>query len=300
MEEETRQLFYSNPSVFIENTVREFVRSNPMNRLDSFSGSPVFTEPLVGFADGNDFLFKRYKSVIADFHLTPREVLSNHIMDIPGTYPANLPVVSVISYVLPIAKETRLSNRRETRGPSLRWNHTRWQGQEFIFDLSRHLVSILNDLGYEAIDPEQSSIFKVHKLSDGFASTWSQRHVAYVAGLGTFSLNDGFITPKGIAVRLGSVVTNLKLPYTPHKYSNPYANCLFYKNGSCKKCIERCPYGAITEKGHDKEKCREAMFEHQKPWMDGAYGVGYIGKYAGCGLCQTGVPCENRIPIEDN
>ena len=95
------------------------------------------------------------------------------------------------------------------------------------------------------------------------------------------------------------MVTDLKLPYTARKYSSLHANCLFYKNGSCKKCIERCPYGAITEEGHDKEKCREALFVHQKPWMDGVYGVGYIGRYAGCGLCQTGVPCENRIPVEE-
>jgi hypothetical protein len=31
--------------------------------------------------------------------------------------------------------------------------------------------------------------------------------------------------------------------------------------------------------------------------MEGAHGPGYIGLYAGCGLCQTGVPCESRIPI---
>jgi len=38
----------------------------------------------------------------------------------------------------------------------------------------------------------------------GPASSWSERHAAYAAGLGTFSLNDALITPKGIAHRLGS------------------------------------------------------------------------------------------------
>ena len=37
------------------------------------------------------------------------------------------------------------------------------------------------------------------------ASTWSERHVAYVSGLGTFGLSGGLITAKGQAVRLGSV-----------------------------------------------------------------------------------------------
>ena len=31
--------------------------------------------------------------------------------------------------------------------------------------------------------------------------------------------------------------------------------------------------------------------------MEGAHGPGFIGSYAGCGLCQTGVPCATLIPV---
>jgi len=55
-------------------------------------------------------------------------------------------------------------------------------------------------------------------LSDGLASNWSQRHIAYAAGLGTFSLSDGFITPKGIAMRCGSVVCDAALSPTLQVY----------------------------------------------------------------------------------
>jgi epoxyqueuosine reductase QueG len=205
--------------------------------------------------------------------------------------------VSVISFVLPIAKETRLSNAREKAGPSLRWNHTRWHGQDCINALSAHLVALLAKAGYEAIAPEISPYFRIFTVPDGFASNWSQRHIAYAAGLGTFSLNEGFITKKGMTMRCASVVTSLKLESTARTYTQHLANCRFYAEGQCGACMKRCPYGAISEKGHDKLKCRDALFEKQRPWIEGDHGPGYIGAYAGCGLCQTGVPCETRIPV---
>jgi len=35
----------------------------------------------------------------------------------------------------------------------------------------------------------------------GYASSWSERHIAYVAGLGTFGFCDDLITPVGKAMR---------------------------------------------------------------------------------------------------
>jgi len=98
-------------------------------------------------------------------------------------------------------------------------------------------------------------------------------------------------------MRCGSMVTNLKLTASPRPYPHHLANCLFYATGKCGVCIRRCPGDAISEQGHDKAKCSQVIFKVQKPWLDGDHGPGYIGQYAGCGLCQTGVPCEHRIPL---
>jgi epoxyqueuosine reductase QueG len=207
--------------------------------------------------------------------------------------------ISVISWVLPSTQATRISLRGETWVPSLRWNYTRWQGQDFNFKLARHLVSLLEDAGYEAVAPELAKFFEGKTLANGPASNWSQRHVAYAAGLGTFSLNDALITPKGIAVRLGSVVTNLILPPSPRPYAGRVANCLFYHDKSCRRCIERCPVGAITEQGHDKIKCRQFLFGRQIEILrEMGRDKGYVGSYLGCGLCQTKVPCESRNPVK--
>ena len=291
-----RELFEADAAAFLGKAIKEYVVTSPANRFESFDGGRIFDEPLVGFADGDDIIFQDYKEIIGDFHLTPREALEKHL-ESEGSSQENLYIVSVISFVLPVTYKTRLSLRNETMIPSLRWNHTRWHGQDLINELSRHVVSLLESLDYRAVAPELADFFKLKNLPSGYASNWSQRHIAYAAGLGTFSLNDGFITRRGMAMRCGSVVTDARITSSLRAYKDHLANCLFYSNGSCRSCAERCPAGAISEQGHDKNKCLEFLFTKQKEILkEMGREEGYIGRYLGCGLCQTKVPCEARIP----
>ena len=291
-----RELFEADPAAFVEKAIKGYATTSPGNRFDSFDCGCIFDEPLVGFADGDDAIFQDYKSIIGDFHLTPREVLEKHL-ESRISIQKRPSQVSVISFVLPVTYETRLSLRKETVIPSLRWNHTRWHGQDFINELSGHVVSLLESLSYQAVAPELADFYKLRNLPSGFSSNWSQRHVAYAAGLGTFSLSDGFITPRGTAMRCGSVVTDVYLPPSLRACKDHLANCLFYSDGSCRRCAERCPAGAISEQGHDKNKCLEFLFTKQKKILEKlGREEGYIGRYLGCGLCQTKVPCEARIP----
>ncbi|HEX78152.1 MAG TPA: epoxyqueuosine reductase [Dehalococcoidia bacterium] len=279
-------LVQETPAQRLEQAIVEFVRSSPENCLAKIDGSPIFEEPLVAFADGHDPLFLQYKTIIGDFHLTPREVMEHHF----GPEAAQVGI-SVVSWVLPIARKTRMSNRRMSHRPSQRWSHTRWYGEHFNDQLRQHVVALLTNWGYRAVAPALSSLFHIVEHFGARISNWSERHVAYAAGLGTFSLNDGFITPKGIAMRCGSVVTDLSLPASPRNYSSHTANCRFYRGISCQVCAERCPAGAITAQGHDKTLCNRYMRETLRH-LRGEYGVDIVG----CGLCQTKVPCESRIP----
>lgn len=289
--ERAKDRFVLNPNRYIEEAIRRFIETSPANRLESFGNALIFEDPLIGFADGNDPLFEDYKKIVHESHFTPREILARHL----GTEASSLPDVSVISFVLPVNIETNRGNAREKEGPTLRWNHTRWHGQDFITKLSEHLIYFLGEFGIGAVAPDLTPSFTIHRQA-GLVSNWSQRHMAYAAGLGTFSLSEGFITPKGQAMRCGSVVAAVKLLASPRPYANHLANCRFFATGKCGACIRRCPGGALSEQGHDKKKCFDIIFKQQKPWLDGAYGPGYIGQYAGCGLCQTGVPCEHGIP----
>jgi len=278
---------------FVEQDIKALARTSPLNRLPDDHDYIIFDEPLVRFADGDDLLFTEYKTIIAATHLTPREALAQAYEKDPTDLPARL---SVISWVLPIQKKTRKANRREKLVPSRLWSHTRWYGEIFNDEMRKHVAEILVGKGYLAVAPMQQSYFKVQSNEKGPYSNWSERHIAYVAGHGTFSLSDGFITERGIAHRCGSVVTNLVLPPSPRTATDHYSNCRFYVDGSCGDCIDRCPAGAISEEGHDKLKCQQYLRD-----------IGYIGikeydpatSVAGCGLCQTDVPCEYRNPVKN-
>jgi len=298
IDRKSEKLLKAEPELFIERTITRFARSSPFNRLNDVGGARIFESPLIGFADGDDRLFHEYKKVVHEHHLLPREVLERHLNAKPVTPPPCLDNVSVISFVFPVNRKTVRSNACEKEGPCLSWNHTRWKGQAFINEVSSHLAAALASLGFYAVAPELENFFNITLLPDGLTSNWSQRHAAYAAGLGTFSLNEGFITPKGLAMRCGSVVTNLNLTPSVRSYANYLENCLFYTTGGCGKCVSRCPGGALSKSGHDKLKCLNILFEQQKPWLEGLHGPGYMGSYAGCGLCQTGVPCATQIPVK--
>ena len=135
--------------------------------------------------------------------------------------------ISVISWILPTAEDTRKSNRKEEKFPSKLWAYTRDFGEACNNALRKHVVGFLEDLGYVAVAPTLLPTFQSFRDEKvGWASPWSERHIAYACGLGTFSLNDGLITPKGMAVRIGSVVTLLKLTPSEKKYRHYKENCL--------------------------------------------------------------------------
>jgi len=56
------------------------------------------------------------------------------------------------------------------------------------------------------------------------------------------------------------------------------------------------PAGAITEAGHDKKKCQQYLSEigYGAALKAGAYDNDT--SVAGCGFCQTKVPCEKENP----
>ena len=254
--------------------------------LNPDTGSRYFEEPLVGYADATDLLFTSYKEIIGPHHLTPRELME-------ASFPGNgFAAGTVVSWILPISKETRKSNRSENVWPSREWALTRTHGEAFNNQLRRHLADFLLDKGQLAVAPLLSQSWHTLETAEGPSSTWSERHAAFAAGLGTFSLNRGFISDRGIAHRCGTVITDLVVSPTPRRYQQHAENCLFCRSGSCGACISRCPVGAITRFGHDKQRCRVYNYETIVQEVGERYGVATPG----CGLCQTGVPCEARIP----
>ena len=263
--------------------------AGPANTLQDATDERAWGAPLIGFARGDDPLWQQYKEVVGPDHWTPAEIFATTF---PGVTfePADL---TVICWILPQTERTKADNRVETTFPAERWARSRIFGEAFNSLLRQHVADTLCDLGCEAVAPHLSPAW-TRKDSERyvFSSTWSERHAAYAAGLGTFGLCDGLITPVGKAMRVGSVVARLAVPPTPRPYTDHRSYCSFFADGSCGECIGRCPVGAITQAGHDKLKC-SAHVSSTAAFVRERYGFeGY-----GCGLCQTGVPCESGIPV---
>lgn len=263
--------------------IARFVSTDKGNQLRG--GGRYFDDPLVGFAAADDPIFTDYKLLIGDFHLTPGELASTN----GGSW---LPR-TVICWVLPITEAIRRSNRSQTLYPSRLWAQTRSHGEAFNASLRRHLVDFLLSAGFDALAPQLHSAWKEYAETPvGRASSWSERHAAYAAGLGTFSLNDALITPRGIAHRCGSVITALSVEPSGRNFLDHLSNCLFHRDGTCGACIGRCPVGALSKNGHDKAICCAYVYEAIPKEKSSLYNL----THTGCGLCQTNVPCESRIP----
>ncbi len=270
--------------------IQEFIAYSPENTLKNPENEKAFEDPLVGFSRGDDPLYEAYKEHVGPFHWTPREIFNRTFPEINVTSGE----LTVICWILPQTRPTKADNRKQTVYPSERWARGRIFGEEVNNRLRKHVVDTLQAEGYEALAPMLSPHWARKKTEryGGFSSTWSERHAAYACGLGTFGLCDGLITPRGKAMRTGSVVARIRIPPTPRPYTHHQEYCLFFTTGNCGKCIERCPVGAITREGHDKGKCYKHLHRATEDFVKSHYGFdGY-----GCGLCQTAVPCESGIP----
>ena len=253
----------------ITQKISQFVSENPLNRVESMKIDYIFDEPLVGVAAVSDPLFVKLKEpdAIGPHHLLPQEWL-------PGA-------VSVVSYFIPFAQQIRAANRSEGL-PALEWVYGRYEGEQFNEALRRYLVEEIQKTGAAALAPAVDARFETVQNQTIMTSNWSERHAAFIAGLGTFGLHKSFITAKGCAGRFGSVITTLDLPPTPRPYSNIYEYCT-----NCYACVARCPSGAVTPQGKVKAVCMNYINSEIKPRFMPRHG---------CAKCQTAVPCEFAKP----
>jgi len=278
-------------AAWLENSIREFCRDSPENSMRNEENERAFDEPLVGFSKGEDPLYEELKKDIGSPFMIPVEIFRKAFPDSP----ASADELTVISWILPQTKATKIDNRKETFYPSERWIRAKHYGGAFGASLSSHVAEALIRAGHDVVIPAKTPFFTVEQsLKYGLASTWSERHAAYVSGLGTFGLCDGLITPRGKAMLCGSVIARIRVPPTPRPYTDHHAYCLYFARGTCGLCIKRCPVQAISEQGHDKTLCMKHCFGVTQQYARTTFGIDEYG----CGLCQTGVPCESINPVK--
>jgi hypothetical protein len=293
--------------------LKSFFEKSELNRLhENYGAGRIFNDPLIGVAQGNDPIFQKFKKVVGPKHLTPLEFWQKEgqkeIKD------SNLRIISIVfPYVDKIRNESVKIKKERSKVilPAEIYSLGRNFANPFKKETCRQVIKFLQKKGYSAVAGMLSKFFSII-VREKFYSTWSERHIAFAAGLGTFSLHEGLITDVGCNIRLASILTDAPLKITERKSDNPFGNCLYYSEGTCRECEERCPAKAIDENGHDKIKC---YVYNQKIARKVFSRIGPILKShtrcvnwklrppsypVGCAFCQFEVPCMDKNPIEKN
>jgi hypothetical protein len=258
---------------------RRFVAEDPRNTLPEGERPRIWDVPLLGVAAARDPLFAGLKTpgVVGPIHRSPEEWL-------PGAQ-------SVISWFLPYHKDIRASYPKKSALPSLAWVSGRRNGEVFNNVLRRAMIRFLEKHGGKAVAPSITAEYRAVDM----LPMWSERHAAFIAGIGSFGIHGALITKKGCAGRIGSVITDLELPPTPRPYREIYEYCPYPSLGKCGACIPRCPVRAIgPEFGmnwRDNPRCivqgRDVVGDFFRDWG-----------YHSCGHCLTFLPCVDRIPMQ--
>lgn len=244
-------------------------------------GLRLFERPTLRFGAADDPLFESLKreGVVGPWHLSPSEWL-------PGAR-------SVVSIFFPYTEAVRASVK-PTIDVSPEWLHGRIEGQAMIEALG---ADIMRELGehtdVRAVVPQLDERYDVMRAGRGIAeyengdpetygANWSERHVAYVCGHGTFGLSKCLITERGTSGRFLSVITDVDVEPDVRAYSGVYDYCT-----KCGACAARCPAGAISiERGKSHVLCSARLDGTRRR---------YAPRY-GCGCCQTSVPCSVGVP----
>lgn len=205
----------------------------------------------------------------------PEDILSN------ATY--------ILTYFLPFTKDVG-ENNADGVVASQEWADIYNKTNAIIGEINIQLKELIEAAGSNA------AIAPGGFDTDSLVSTWSVRHIAEAAGLGTFGVNNMLITEVGSMGRFGSVVTSLrkedvadgvvegeivegKIVEERISYKK-IERCLYKSQKKCLACVKRCPTGALTAESFDRKKCYESCL------------VGERERGADvCGKCAVMIPC---------
>ena len=167
-------------------------------------------------------------------------------------------------------KNAPKSTREDRRGIFCRAS---W-GQDYHTVLRDRLSKLEAFLREKVPDIQVKSMVDTGELSD--------RAVAERAGIGWSGKNCSIITPEfGSYVYLGEMITNF--PFPP---DTPMED----QCGSCTKCLDICPTGALVQGGQlDSSKCI-AFLTQTKGFLPDEYRTKIGNRIYGCDTCQTICP----------
>jgi len=250
----------------INSTVRNYDKNNNPHKF--------WKKPLVSVIPANDERLKTLKEAVSAEHLSPYDILPD--------------AESIISFFIPYQEHIVKSNI-EGDMASEEWVIAYIKTNDLITSINDEIEKLMQKYGYKTGKLPATHNFDDKKLM----SNWSHRHIAYIAGLGTFGINNMLITKNGCCGRFGTTIINYKLD----EYDKTGAigatgaikeKCLNKQNGSCGACRKKCVFNAYENNAYNRHKCYEQCLKNR------AYHKG-LGA-AVCGKCLVGLPCSVKEP----
>jgi len=236
----------------------------------------MWRQPLVAALSAKNPLLPKLKEAVAMDHLFPEDIL-------PGAK-------SIAVFFIPFETGIIKSNiQGEAASPE--WARAYILTNELLSFINEAVEKELNQYGYRV-----GKVAPTHNFDEKtLISRWSHRHIAWMAGLGTFGINNMLITSKGCCGRLGSLVTDAEssdLGIPEESSGGPSAEkCLYKINGSCGVCQKRCPVKAYGESGNfDRQNCYQLCLKNAELYQQ------TIGFADVCGKCMVGLPCSSKAP----
>lgn len=237
------------------NNLKESIQDLIIKSFRDLNMPHYFRDPIVGFAQAKDPAYEELKNIVGGWHKLPQDFL-------PGAR-------SVITYFVPFSKDLAKSLTRTNDPTSLDWGRSYNIFNSYCLEVNDKVLDLLKDKGYEGHSILMSETYDIpnHK------SSWSHKNSAAITGIGDFMANRIFMTEKGCAGRLATIITSADLPPTEDRVKS---KCILFRGGRCGVCFNVCPARALKADSFDKDACQAVTFKNeeflrlQDPSLEGA------------------------------
>ena len=244
----------------IKSTISDYEDKNHLN---------IWRKPIVRIIPVKNEKLQELKRIVSMEHLMPYDILPE--------------AKSIICFFIPFKKKVVKSNISGTMA-SKEWAAVYIKTNELIKEINNKIEELMENNGYKT-----GKIPATHNFDEKtLISNWSHRHIAYIAGIGTFGINNMLITKKGCCGRLGSII----ISYEFKKYGKirkVKEKCLNKSNGNCGICQKNCIVNAYENNIFNRHKCYKQCLENGNYHKE----TGYADV---CGKCLVGLPCSLKEP----
>jgi epoxyqueuosine reductase QueG len=245
----------------IKTAIIDYETDNHLNTL--------WKEPIIEIISAHDKRLKLLKTAVSAEHLMAGDILPD--------------AKSIISFFVPFRENIVKSNIKGIMA-SEKWAIAYIKTNDLIKTINDKIEIVMSQNGYKAGKIPATHNFDVAKLT----SNWSHRHIAYIAGMGTFGINNMLITKNGCCGRFGSIVINYE--FNEYKQINEIKEkCLHKINGTCGICQKKCIVNAYENSKYDRYKCYKQCLENAERHKKRGYADI-------CGKCLVGLPCSIKEP----